>query len=119
MKQENMTPVVELKDVHKRFGSNQVLKGVSFAIPKGQVVAIIGKSGSESGSEIPAWIKCYEGAITDFRARRFVEAAAALRLCLEAAPDDKLCAIYLGRATAFMANPPSEDWNGAEIATSK
>jgi polar amino acid transport system ATP-binding protein len=41
-----MNPVVELNDVHKRFGSNQVLKGVSFAIPKGQVVAIIGKSGS-------------------------------------------------------------------------
>ncbi len=42
-----MNPVVvELKDVHKRFGSNPVLKGVSFAIPKGQVVAIIGKSGS-------------------------------------------------------------------------
>ena len=41
-----MKPVVELKDVHKRFGSNQVLKGVSFAIPKGEVVAIIGKSGS-------------------------------------------------------------------------
>ncbi|RZI98938.1 MAG: amino acid ABC transporter ATP-binding protein [Rubrivivax sp.] len=40
------TPVVELKDVHKRFGSNAVLQGVSFAIPKGQVVAIIGKSGS-------------------------------------------------------------------------
>ena len=42
----SMTPAVELKDVHKRFGANQVLKGVSFAIPKGQVVAIIGKSGS-------------------------------------------------------------------------
>ena len=41
-----VNPVVELKDVHKSFGSNQVLKGVSFAIPKGQVVAIIGKSGS-------------------------------------------------------------------------
>lgn len=41
-----MNPIVELTDVHKRFGSNQVLKGVSFAIPKGQVVAIIGKSGS-------------------------------------------------------------------------
>jgi polar amino acid transport system ATP-binding protein len=41
-----MNPVVEIHDVHKRFGSNQVLKGVSFAIPKGQVVAIIGKSGS-------------------------------------------------------------------------
>jgi polar amino acid transport system ATP-binding protein len=42
----HMNPVVELKDVRKRFGSNEVLKGVSFAIPKGQVVAIIGKSGS-------------------------------------------------------------------------
>jgi len=41
-----MPPVVELHDVHKRFGTNQVLKGVSFAIPKGQVTAIIGKSGS-------------------------------------------------------------------------
>ncbi len=38
--------VVELKDVYKRFGSNQVLKGVSFSIPKGHVTAIIGKSGS-------------------------------------------------------------------------
>jgi polar amino acid transport system ATP-binding protein len=47
MKEQNaMTTVVELKDVHKRFGANQVLKGVSFAIPRGKVVAIIGKSGS-------------------------------------------------------------------------
>lgn len=41
-----MTIVVELKDVHKSFGQNAVLKGVSFAVPKGDVVAIIGKSGS-------------------------------------------------------------------------
>jgi len=41
-----MSIVVELKDVHKRFGGNSVLKGVSFAVPKGRVVAIIGKSGS-------------------------------------------------------------------------
>ncbi|MBU4610264.1 amino acid ABC transporter ATP-binding protein [Achromobacter sp. GG226] len=41
-----MSTVVELKDVHKRFGSNAVLKGVSFSIAKGQVTAIIGRSGS-------------------------------------------------------------------------
>ena len=41
-----MSIVVELKDVHKSFGNNAVLKGVSFAVPKGEVVAIIGKSGS-------------------------------------------------------------------------
>lgn len=41
-----MSIVVELKDVHKCFGTNPVLKGVSFAVTKGQVVAIIGQSGS-------------------------------------------------------------------------
>ena len=46
MNADPFTPVVRLQDVHKRFGSNHVLKGVSFAIPKGQVTAIIGQSGS-------------------------------------------------------------------------
>ena len=41
-----MTTVVELKDVHKRFGSNAVLRGVSFSIARGRVTAIIGRSGS-------------------------------------------------------------------------
>ncbi|MBG7620430.1 amino acid ABC transporter ATP-binding protein [Herbaspirillum sp. AP02] len=41
-----MSTVVELQSVHKRFGSNHVLRGVSFAVDRGEVVAIIGKSGS-------------------------------------------------------------------------
>ncbi|MHA3903219.1 amino acid ABC transporter ATP-binding protein [Castellaniella sp. WN] len=41
-----MSAVVELQDVHKKFGTNTVLNGVSFSVEKGQVVAIIGQSGS-------------------------------------------------------------------------
>ena len=41
-----MSAVVSLQNVHKSFGENQVLKGVSFDIERGQVVAIIGQSGS-------------------------------------------------------------------------
>jgi polar amino acid transport system ATP-binding protein len=41
-----MHPVVELSEVHKHFGKLHVLKGVSFSVERGQVVAIIGQSGS-------------------------------------------------------------------------
>ncbi|UZF93439.1 amino acid ABC transporter ATP-binding protein [Bosea sp. NBC_00550] len=39
-------PAVLIEDVHKRFGSLEVLKGVSLSVETGQVVAIIGRSGS-------------------------------------------------------------------------
>jgi polar amino acid transport system ATP-binding protein len=39
-------PLVEIKDVRKSFGANEVLKGVSIDVAKGDVVSIIGRSGS-------------------------------------------------------------------------
>ena len=41
-----MQPAVELDQVHKRFGGTHVLRGVSFSVNRGEVAAIIGKSGS-------------------------------------------------------------------------
>jgi polar amino acid transport system ATP-binding protein len=41
-----MSPIVSFRDVHKSFGSVPVLKGVTFEIAKGEVVALIGRSGS-------------------------------------------------------------------------
>jgi iron(III) transport system ATP-binding protein len=39
-------PELVVEDVHKRLGSNDILKGVSLAIEKGEVVALLGRSGS-------------------------------------------------------------------------
>ena len=39
-------PLVDIKDVRKSFGTNEVLKGVSIDIAQGDVVSIIGRSGS-------------------------------------------------------------------------
>jgi polar amino acid transport system ATP-binding protein len=38
--------LVELKGIRKRFGQNEVLKGIDFEVAAGEVVAIIGRSGS-------------------------------------------------------------------------
>jgi polar amino acid transport system ATP-binding protein len=41
-----MSAIVKLADVYKSFGSNQVLKGVSMEVEKGEMIAVIGASGS-------------------------------------------------------------------------
>ena len=46
MMNDTTRPMVHAQDVHKRFGSLEVLKGVSLDIEKGEVVAVIGPSGS-------------------------------------------------------------------------
>jgi len=38
--------VIEIRDLHKAFGSHEVLKGIDFTASKGEVVCIIGSSGS-------------------------------------------------------------------------
>lgn len=40
------TQVIDVKDLHKSFGSLEVLKGISLSANKGDVVSIIGSSGS-------------------------------------------------------------------------
>lgn len=39
-------PLVDIRQLRKRYGSNEVLKGVDLQIARSEVVCIIGKSGS-------------------------------------------------------------------------
>ena len=39
-------PIIRLKDVHKSFGANHVLRGLSFEVPRGETLAIMGPSGT-------------------------------------------------------------------------
>lgn len=38
--------MLEVKNIHKKFGNNEVLKGVDFTVEKGSVIAVLGNSGS-------------------------------------------------------------------------
>jgi len=40
------TPVIEIRNLHKAYGSLEVLKGVDLTAPRGHVVSLIGSSGS-------------------------------------------------------------------------
>lgn len=41
-----MTPFIEYHDVHKQFGANKVLEGVSLRVGRGETLVILGGSGS-------------------------------------------------------------------------
>ncbi|MER6507080.1 amino acid ABC transporter ATP-binding protein [Nonomuraea sp. NPDC048881] len=41
-----MTHAIELRELHKYFGQNEVLKGIDMTVEPGQVVCVIGPSGS-------------------------------------------------------------------------
>lgn len=59
MKKENKKPVLELKDIHKSFGDNHVLKGFNLQLFEGENLVIMGKSGS--GKSV--MVKCIVGLI--------------------------------------------------------
>ncbi|MBD9676829.1 aminotransferase class I/II-fold pyridoxal phosphate-dependent enzyme [Pseudomonas sp. PDM18] len=44
--QAQSRPVIEVRDIHKRFGDFEVLKGVSLSAREGEVISLIGASGS-------------------------------------------------------------------------
>jgi polar amino acid transport system ATP-binding protein len=52
-----MNPTVRFQNVYKRYGQNEVLKGISFDVPKGNVVALIGQSGSGKSTAL----RCING----------------------------------------------------------
>ena len=45
-----MSAALELREVHKSFGTTKIINGVSLAIPAGERHAIIGPNGARSRS---------------------------------------------------------------------
>lgn len=55
-----VNPLVSVKNIHKSFGKVEVLKGVSFDVNKGDVICLIGSSGSGKSTIL----RCINGLIS-------------------------------------------------------
>ncbi len=56
-------PIVDIQQLRKSFGSNEVLKGIDLQVQRGEVIAIIGKSGSGKST----LLRCING-LEEFQA---------------------------------------------------
>ncbi|GAA1534216.1 amino acid ABC transporter ATP-binding protein [Actinomadura kijaniata] len=64
-----MTHMVEIRDLHKSFGSLEVLKGIDFTVDRGQVICVIGPSGSGKST----LLRCVNLLETPTKGKVFVE----------------------------------------------
>ncbi|MBY0479871.1 MAG: ABC transporter ATP-binding protein [Chitinophagaceae bacterium] len=64
-----MTPIIQLKNLHKNYGDKQVLKGINLDIYPGQVIGYIGPNGA--GKSTTVKILC--GLISDYEGDVLVE----------------------------------------------
>ena len=86
-------PVLQIQDIKKKFGSNEILKGVSLDVHKGEVVVILGPSGS--------------GKTTLLRAINFLDKAdsgtvSLSGLTVDSAKPSKKTVLELTKKTAFV-----------------
>ena len=62
-------PAIDVQDLHKYFGDNEVLRGIDFHVDNGQVVCVIGPSGSGKST----LLRCVNLLETPTSGRIFVE----------------------------------------------
>ena len=76
------------------------------------VFDIMGRAGELSAEQIALRTHYSEG-LAAYRARRWDEAASALKAALAVAPKDGPCMVLLTAWRAFQDNPPPADWDGS------
>jgi polar amino acid transport system ATP-binding protein len=66
---DEAAPAIDVQDLHKYFGDNEVLRGIDFHVDNGQVVCVIGPSGSGKST----LLRCVNLLETPTSGRIFVE----------------------------------------------
>lgn len=57
---DTTSPIISIKNLHKSFGSNQVLKGVDIDVNKGETLVVLGRSGTGKSVTIKCLVRLVE-----------------------------------------------------------
>ena len=49
-----METILEIKDVKKRFGAKEILKGINLSVMEGEIISVLGPSGCPVTDRSPA-----------------------------------------------------------------
>jgi adenylate cyclase len=79
---------------------------------------LVGTAAALPAAEV-ARVAAWEGAMADYRARRFERARGAFAALLRDRPEDELGRIYLARCEALLAAPPPPEWDAVHALTEK
>jgi len=112
-----MKPHLE-RTYHLQSVDKVVFKGKTKAV---ETFTVIDAKSTELDGETVAYLKLYHEALETFRPpkRDFAQARELFLKAQEHRPGDHLCDMYIERCNHFEKNPPPEDWQGEEVATSK
>lgn len=57
---ETAAPIIAIRDLHKSFGTNKVLKGVTIEVDKGETLVVLGRSGTGKSVTIKCLVRLVE-----------------------------------------------------------
>jgi adenylate cyclase len=79
---------------------------------------LVGEAAALPAAEI-ARAAAWDGAVADYRARRFERARGAFEALLRDRPEDELARLYAGRCAALLAAPPPPEWDAINTLAEK
>lgn len=126
---DNVNLGSRLEGVNKQYGTNIIIGQSTYALAKNAVhareldaIRVKGKRepviiyelrgrGPAAGDEA-AFLERFHEALAEYKARRFHEALTRFQAIIDEHPDDHPSHVYVERCVAFLAAPPSDDWDG-------
>lgn len=95
--------ILKVENLHVRFGSTEVVRGISFEVKKGEVISILGESGSGKSVTAMSLLRLYEARVALISADAMTFSDVDLRTC-----DEKTMREIRGGHIAYIFQNPND-----------